>query len=114
MPKLKWADWGYQFEGNTMKAFKSIALAAVIACAATGAAEAGCVTKGANATAATEKSAKWYVMETMVQAVSWGLWPGWLSTGKVEGYRVIDERYKCKPSGGMVTCRGRASFCSKT
>jgi hypothetical protein len=87
------------------------AAAAVAALAFTGAAQAQCVTKGARATAGSESSAKWYVMETMVQAVSWGLWPGWLSTGKVEGYRVTGARYQCRPDGGQVTCRGRATFC---
>ena len=78
---------------------------------AAGAAQAQCVTKGAKATAGSADSAKWYVMETMVQAVSWGLWPGWLSNGKVAGYSVKNEKYDCKPDGGQVTCRGRASFC---
>ncbi len=70
-----------------------------------------CVTKGAVATSGSESSAKWFVMETMVQAVSWGLWPGFLANGKVEGYRVSNEKYQCKPDGGQVTCRGRATFC---
>lgn len=78
---------------------------------AAGSAQAQCVTKGAKATAGSESSAKWYVMETMVQAVSWGLWPGWLSNGKVAGYSVKNEKYECKPDGGNVTCRGRATFC---
>ena len=76
------------------------------------------MTKGANATAGTEASAKWYVMETMVQAVSWGLWPGFLSANpqhtanyKVAGYKISNERYKCSPAGGQVTCRSRATFC---
>ncbi len=76
------------------------------------AASAGCVNKGAVATSDSEKNAKWYAMETMVQAVSWGLWPGWLQTGKVEGYRVTSERYRCSKDGGGVTCHGRATFCS--
>jgi hypothetical protein len=83
-----------------------------------GAAQAQCVTKGANATAGSADSAKWYVMETMVQSVSWGLWPGFLSANpqhtsryKVEGYRITSERYQCQPAGGQVTCRGRATFC---
>ncbi|PPC87007.1 MAG: hypothetical protein CTY31_11850 [Hyphomicrobium sp.] len=76
------------------------------------AAHAGCVTKAARATAGSEASAKWYVMETMVQAVSWGLWPGWLSNGKVAGHKVRNERYSCKADGGQVTCRGRADFCT--
>ncbi|MFN0217313.1 MAG: hypothetical protein ACKVP4_00710 [Hyphomicrobium sp.] len=96
---------------KTLK-FAGAAIAVSIACLST-AAEAGCVTKAAKATAGSTESAKWYVMETMVQAVSWGLWPGWLSTGKVEGYSVHGERYSCKPDGGQVTCRGRANFCTK-
>lgn len=75
-------------------------------------ANAGCVTKGAVATADGEKNTKWYVMETMVQAVSWGLWPGFLSNGKVEGYKVSNEHYSCKPDGGQTTCHGRATFCT--
>jgi hypothetical protein len=89
----------------------SVAAAAAALALTAGAADAQCVTKGARATAASESSAKWYAMETMVQAVSWGLWPGWVASGKVEGYRVRSERYQCKPDGGMVTCRGRATFC---
>jgi hypothetical protein len=88
-----------------------LALALTLASLST-AAEAGCVTKAAKATAGSAESAKWYVMETMVQAVSWGLWPGWLSTGKVDGHSVRNERYSCKPDGGQVTCRGRADFCT--
>ncbi|MBX9682312.1 MAG: hypothetical protein K2X41_00850 [Hyphomicrobium sp.] len=77
-----------------------------------GPANAACVTKAARATAGSAESAKWYVMETMVQAVSWGLWPGWLSNGKVAGHSVRNERYQCQPDGGQVTCRGRADFCA--
>jgi hypothetical protein len=77
-----------------------------------------CITKGARATAGSADSAKWYVMETMVQSVSWGLWPGFLAANqshtanyKVAGYRITGERYQCQPAGGQVTCRGRATFC---
>jgi hypothetical protein len=95
-----------------MKRTSTIAAGALTALLlAAGSAQAQCVTKGANATAGTAESAKWYVMETMVQAVSWGLWPGWLSNGKVAGYSVKNEKYDCKPQGGSVFCRGRASFC---
>lgn len=76
-------------------------------------AAADCVTKGAVATAESEKSAKWYALETMVQAVSWGLWPGFLANGKVEGYDITDERYSCSAEGAGFTCRGRATFCKK-
>ncbi len=78
-----------------------------------GAAGAGCVTKGAVATSGSAASAKWFALETMVQNVSWGLWPGFLANGKVEGYKVVNERYTCKPDGGQVTCHGRATFCTK-
>ena len=47
----------------------------------------------------------------MVQDVSWGLWPGWLSNGKVAGYKVSAEKYQCTSGTGGVTCRGRATFC---
>ena len=75
-------------------------------------ANAGCVSKGAVATADGEKNTKWYVLETMVQSVSWGLWPGFLSNGKVEGYTVKNEHYKCQPEGAMTTCHGSATFCT--
>ncbi len=71
-----------------------------------------CVTKSAVATSGTADSAKWFALETTVQAVSWGLWPGFVSTNKVEGYNVSD-RYSCKPDGGQVTCHVTATFCKK-
>lgn len=96
-----------------MKSFR-LGFAAIAAGAIIGAgpASAECVGKGAVATSGSEKDAKWYAMETMVQAVSWGLWPGWLQTGKIAGYSVKSERYKCNSDGGQVTCHGRATFCT--
>jgi hypothetical protein len=94
------------------KTLSLIACAAALSFGAT-AANAACVSKGAVATAGSAESAKWYALETMVQAVSWGLWPGFVATNKVEGYRVTNERYKCNPDGGQVTCHGRATFCKK-
>ncbi len=88
------------------------AIAACVFALGATAASAGCVNKGAVATSDSEKNAKWYAMETMVQAVSWGLWPGWLQNGKVEGYRVTSERYRCSKDAGGVTCHGRATFCT--
>ncbi len=76
-------------------------------------AAAGCVAKSAQATSPTKESAKWFAMETMVQAVSWGLWPGWVATGQVSGYNVTKERYKCKADGGSYTCISWATFCQK-
>ena len=89
------------------------AFAAAAISLGTGAANAGCVTKGAVATSTSADSAKWYALETMVQSVSWGLWPGFLANGQVEGYKVINKRYKCSPDGGMVTCHGSETFCAK-
>ena len=86
---------------------------AVLLAVSTTGASAGCVTKGAVATSDSAKSAKWFALETMVQAVSWGLWPGFLANGKVEGYNMTNERYTCKPDGGSTTCRGTATFCTK-
>ena len=96
---------------------KTITLGCALAVAAisfgAASANAGCVTKGAVATSSSADSAKWFAMETMVQNVSWGLWPGFLANGDVAGYKVINKRYQCKPDGGMVTCHGRATFCTK-
>jgi hypothetical protein len=86
--------------------------AAVVSLGA-GAANAGCTTKGAVATSTSADSAKWFALETMVQNVSWGLWPGWVATGKVEGYKIASQRYRCKSDGGMTTCHGTATFCQK-
>jgi hypothetical protein len=92
-------------------AIAAAALAATLTLTAT-TASAGCVTKGAVATSGSADQAKWFAKETMVQGVSWGLWPGFLANGKVEGYAVKNERYVCKPDGGQVTCHGSATFCS--
>lgn len=93
--------------------FASAALVAACAFGATSANAAGaCVKKAAVATAGSESQAKWYALETTVQAVSWSLWPGYVSTSKVEGYNVKDS-YKCKPDGGQVTCHVVAEFCKK-
>lgn len=89
------------------------ALAAAVISLGAGAANAGCVTKGAVATSGSADSAKWFAMETMVQQVSWGLWPGFLANGQVAGYKVTNKVSKCKPEGGMVTCHSRATFCTK-
>lgn len=86
-------------------------VAAALVALSASAVSAECLKKGAVATAESEKSAKWYALETMVQSVSWGLWPSFLSNGTVPGYKIVGEAYKCKPEGSMVTCRGQASFC---
>ncbi len=74
-------------------------------------ATAQCVTKAAEATSGTAESAKWFALETMVQSVSWGLWPGFLATGEVAGYKIKNQKYKCSQGSAGVTCRGHATFC---
>jgi len=93
------------------KALMCATLAAAVSLGA-GVANAGCVTKGAVATSTSADSAKWFALETMVQSVSWGLWPGFVATGNVEGYKVVNKRYNCKVDGGMTTCHGTATFCT--
>ena len=91
----------------------ALMVASTVAIGATSALAAGaCVTKAAVATSATADQAKWYALETTVQAVSWSLWPGYVATSKVEGYAVADK-YKCGPDGGQVTCHVVATFCKK-
>ncbi len=97
-----------------MKFMSLISAAAVatfaLGCGAANAAD--CVRKAAVATSATADQAKWYALETTVQAVSWSLWPGYVATSKVAGYSVADS-YKCAPDGGQVTCHVVATFCKK-
>ena len=74
-------------------------------------AQAECLNKAAVATAGSEKDAKWYVLETMVQSVSWGLWPSFLADGSTPGWRITKQGYRCKAEGVGFTCRGQATFC---
>lgn len=94
-----------------MRAKIAASFLVLTAALAASSAEAACVTKGAVATSADAKSAKWFALETMVQSVSWGLWPGFVATNTVAGYAITGERYSCRPDAGGVTCQGRATFC---
>lgn len=86
-----------------------------VACASiTGAASsahAKCLKKAAVATAGDANSAKWFALETMVQAVSWGIWPAFVANGSTPGYRITKKKYRCKNNGATVTCKGQATFC---
>lgn len=95
------------------KTFLSAALVLAAALIAGQAHAETCVKKAAEATSTTEDSAKWFALETMVQAVSWGLWPSFVATGDVPGYKITSQKYKCDKSGMGVTCRGQATFCKK-
>ena len=75
-------------------------------------AEAGCVTKAAIATAPTKAQAQWFAMETIVQQVSWGLWPGWVATGEIAGHVVKRKKYSCKADGVGTTCKATAKICT--
>ena len=89
----------------------AILAAGLIASATT--ANAGCVKKAAEATAESASSAKWYAMETMVQSVSWGLWPAYVANGSVPGYVIKNKRHRCKPASAGVSCKMQATFCTK-
>lgn len=73
--------------------------------------QAKCLNKAAVATSGDEKSAKWFALETMVQSVSWGIWPAFVANGSTPGYRIAKQRYSCKNEGAGVTCKGQATFC---
>ena len=90
-------------------AFVVAACVIVIGIATT--AQAKCLNKAAIATAGDEKSAKWMALETMVQAVSWGIWPAFFANGSTPGYRISKQKYRCKKNGVAVTCQGQATFC---
>jgi hypothetical protein len=93
-----------------MSSLTALVLAASVV-AAPDAASAACLTKAAEATAGTAESAKWFALETMVQSVSWGLWPSFLQDGSTPGWKITSQSYNCSSSGGGVTCRGNATFC---
>lgn len=89
-----------------------VAGAAMMAFAvAAGPAQAKCLQKAAIATAPSEKGAKWFALETMVQSVSWGLWPAFIADGSTPGWKITKQRYSCKNNGGSMTCKGWATFC---
>ena len=71
-----------------------------------------CAKKYAVATSGSEQRAKWYALESTVQAVSWGLWSGYVASSKVDGYSVSDH-YRCHSGGGQVTCHVSATFYKK-
>ena len=87
----------------------------IIACVAlggvAGGAQAKCLNKAAIASSGDAKSAKWFALETMVQSVSWGIWPAFVANGSTPGYRITKQRYTCETSGVSVTCKGWATFC---
>ena len=97
----------------SVKSLLVIGLAtASLALASTGPVRAGCVTKAAQATAGTEASAKWFAMETIVQQISWGLWPGWVASGKIAGHSVRNRKARCSSSGLGSTCKVQATICT--
>ncbi|MFG3591015.1 hypothetical protein [Bradyrhizobium sp. RDI18] len=69
------------------------------------------MTKGAVATSTSADSAKWFAMETMVQNVSWGLWPGFLANGRVAGYKVVNKSIAAAPTAAWspVTAAQRSA-----
>lgn len=71
-----------------------------------------CVKKGAIGEATSQDGAKFQVDEALLQAVDWGAWAAWMSTGNTPGYTFGPRTYRCSQSGGLGwTCRGQATIC---
>jgi hypothetical protein len=93
------------------------AVLAVAALAVAGAAEAkpakgACVLKAAEGTGGSESAAKFQVDEALLQAVDWGAWASWMSSGTTPGYSYGKRTYRCKGGSGLgYTCRGQATIC---
>lgn len=74
-------------------------------------AKGACVLKAAEGTAGSESGAKFQVDEALLQAVDWGAWASWMSSGTTPGYSFGPRKYRCKSSGAGWTCRGQAKIC---
>lgn len=71
-----------------------------------------CVVKAAEGTGGSEKAAKFQVDEALLQAVDWGAWSAWMTSGTTPGYSFGPRTYKCKGGSGLgYTCRGQAKIC---
>jgi len=96
----------------------AVAIAGLVMAAAP--ANAGsCVRKGAIGEAGSQQDAKLQVDEALLQAVDWGAWAAWMSSGnkvgaaaKLPGYTFGARSYSCKQGGSFGwTCRGSAIIC---
>lgn len=96
-----------------VRTLTAVAAAAGLALSAVPGAEAkSCVKKGAIGEATSQDGAKFQVDEALLQAVDWGAWAAWMSTGQTPGYSFGPRRYSCKASGGLGwTCRGQSTIC---
>lgn len=104
-----------------MKSFKRCAAAVLtitsVAIAGSVSAEAKeCWRKGAIGEAGDTDGAKFQVDEALLQAVDWGAWAAWMSSGGKSstpgGYSFGPRTYKCSKGGSFgVTCRGQATIC---
>lgn len=90
-----------------------------LAVAALPASAGNCVRKGAVGEAGSQQDAKLQVDEALLQAVDWGAWAAWMSSGnkvgaaaKLPGYTYGARSYSCKQGGSWGwTCRGSATIC---
>lgn len=99
---------------KTAVAVAAVALAAVMGVASAEAKE--CWHKGAIGEAGDVAGAKFQVDEALLQAVDWGAWAAWMSSGGKSstpgGYSFGPRSYSCSKSGSFgVTCRGSATIC---
>lgn len=77
----------------------------------TASAEAACVTKAATASGLTANQAKWFAMETIVQQVSWAIWPAWVASGQTPGYKFSNKKYSCSSVALGTECTASAKIC---
>ncbi|MGQ0673070.1 MAG: hypothetical protein ACT4N2_09365 [Hyphomicrobium sp.] len=96
-----------------------LAVAGFAVAAAPAAVAGSCVKKGAIGEAGSQQDAKLQVDEALLQAVDWGAWAAWMSSGnkvgaaaKLPGYTFGARSYSCKQGGSFGwTCRGSATIC---
>ncbi len=95
----------------------AVSAVAAVALAGIGSAEAKeCWRKGAIGEAGDVAGAKFQVDEALLQAVDWGAWAAWMSSGGTSstpgGYSFGPRTYQCSKGGSFgVTCRGSATIC---
>lgn len=88
-----------------------VASSALIFASTVAEARGSCVVKSAEGTGVSKKAAQFQVDEALLQAVDWGAWAAWMSSGTTPGYKFGKRKYRCKAGGLGVNCRGTARIC---
>ena len=97
---------------NAVRSAMAVAAVAGLAFSATQAEAKSCVKKGAIGEATSKEGAKFQVDEALLQAVDWGAWASWMTSGTTPGYSFGPRTYRCKQGGGFGwTCHGQSTIC---